>query len=82
VVPRCLSYTSVSFPSEVSYHVEGYSENVLPRDDMARVGCENFPDRDRKAAAPHLQRLCPELFRGDGLRQELEVLAAQPGRTP
>jgi hypothetical protein len=63
------------FPSEVSHHVEWYSENVLPRGDIAGVGCEDISYRATgKPQRPHLQRLCPEHFRGDGLRHELEVL--------
>jgi hypothetical protein len=63
------------FPSKVSHHVEGHSENVLPRGDIAGVGCEDISYRATgKSQRPHLQRLSPEHFSGDRLRRELEVL--------
>ena len=43
------------FPSEVSHHVEGYSENVLPRSDTAGVGREDISYRaTEEPQRPHL----------------------------
>jgi hypothetical protein len=63
------------FPSEVSHHVERYREDVLPRGDIDRVGCDDLSYRAAvKPQRPHRQRGSPKYFRGDGLWHELEML--------
>src|SRR5262249_28650022 len=61
-------------PSEVSHHIEGYREDVLPSRNLRGVGCEYVSYRAAGyAQGPYLERLSPEHLRRDGLRRQLEA---------